>query len=146
MRWKLLHAEQPKTYALIFQEGDEVKGQLQQFVKQQAITAAQLTAIGAFSDVTVQYFDWDSKQYQIIPPIREQVEVLNLTGDVAEKDGEPTVHVHVVVGKRDGTAHGGDLKEAHVRPTLELILTTSPAYLRKKHDEKTGLALIDPSA
>jgi glyoxylase-like metal-dependent hydrolase (beta-lactamase superfamily II) len=35
-----------------------------------------------------------------------QVELLSLIGDVALKDGEPQVHAHAVVGKRDGTAHG----------------------------------------
>ncbi|MBA3348875.1 MAG: DUF296 domain-containing protein [Actinobacteria bacterium] len=69
-----------------------------------------------------------------------------LAGDVASKDGKPTVHAHVVVGKRDGTAHGGHLLRAHVRPTLELILESSPAQLRKRVDEETGLALIDPGA
>ncbi len=32
--------------------------------------------------------------------------------------------------------------EGHVRPTLEVILTESPAHLRKEHDEASGLALI----
>lgn len=32
--------------------------------------------------------------------------------------------------------------EAHVRPTLEVILTESPAHLRKRHDPESGLALI----
>jgi predicted DNA-binding protein with PD1-like motif len=32
--------------------------------------------------------------------------------------------------------------EAHVRPTLELILTESPAHLRRRHDPASGIALI----
>jgi predicted DNA-binding protein with PD1-like motif len=38
----------------------------------------------------------------------------------------------------------GHLGEAHVRPTLEVIVTESPAYLRKVKDAATGLALIRP--
>jgi predicted DNA-binding protein with PD1-like motif len=97
--------------------------------------------VGAFSDVKLGYFDWEAKDYLEIP-LDEQVEVLVLAGDIATKDGEPTVHAHVVVGKRDGSAHGGHLLEAHVRPTLELVLTESAAHLRKQHDPETGLALI----
>jgi predicted DNA-binding protein with PD1-like motif len=52
------------------------------------------------------------------------------------------VHAHVVVGRSDGTTRGGHLLEAHVRPTLELILSESPVHLRKEMDEETGLALI----
>ena len=45
-------------------------------------------------------------------------------------------------GKRDGTALAGHLEQAHVRPTLEIIVTESPAHLCKAKDEVTGLALI----
>ncbi len=62
---------------------------------------------------------------------------------VRRKDGEPQVHVHVSVAKRDGTAHGGHLLEGHVWPTLEVLVTESPTALAKRHDPETGLALID---
>ena len=37
---------------------------------------------------------------------------------------------------------GGHLLEAHVRPTLEVLLTESPAHLRRRHDPESGLSLI----
>jgi predicted DNA-binding protein with PD1-like motif len=63
---------------------------------------------------------------------------------VAVADEGPKVHAHVVVGKRNGTAWGGHLMRALVRPTLEVVIAESPSFLRRKHDAKTGLALIDP--
>jgi predicted DNA-binding protein with PD1-like motif len=36
------------------------------------------------------------------------------------------------------------LQEAHVRPTLELVLTELPDVLQKRHDPESGLALIRP--
>jgi hypothetical protein len=33
-----------------------------------------------------------------------------------------------------------------VRPTLEVIVTESPAHLRKQKDPQSGLALIHPEA
>jgi len=89
------------------------------------------------------YFDWQKKEYQSIP-VQEQVEVVSLLGDVAMEDGEPAVHAHVVVAGRDGAARGGHLLEAHVRPTLEIVLSESPAHLRKRYDPTSGLALIAP--
>jgi predicted DNA-binding protein with PD1-like motif len=92
------------------------------------------------------YFDWQKKDYIRIP-VNEQVEVASLIGDVAEApSGGPSLHVHLVIGKRDGTAMAGHLGEAHVRPTLEVILTESPVHLRKAKDPQTGLALIHPLA
>lgn len=132
-----------KTFALIFETGDEAAAGLADFVRAQKVRAAHFTAIGAFREVTLGYFDWETKEYRKIP-VREQVEVLSLVGDVAlGPDVTPTVHAHVVVGKSDGTAHGGHLLEAYVRPTLELILVESPRHLQKRHDPETGLALIE---
>jgi predicted DNA-binding protein with PD1-like motif len=76
--------------------------------------------------------------------VREQVELLSLVGNVALANGEPKIHAHVVVGRRDGTALGGHLLDARVRPTLELVLVETPATLRRVVDTATGLPLLDP--
>ena len=142
MKAKLLQEQGAKTYAVIFSTGDEVKSGLLSFAREKRLAGSHFTAIGAFSDVTLGYFDWETKAYKKIP-VRGQVEVLSLVGDIALKEnGEPEVHAHVVLGKADGTAWGGHLMEAHVRPTLEVILVESPKHLQRKHDEETGLALI----
>jgi hypothetical protein len=143
MRSKLLHSNAAKTWALVFETGDEFASGMQQFAREHCLSASSFTGIGAFQDLVLGYFDWQKKDYKKIP-IYEQVEVLSLMGDVALDKGEPKVHAHVVVGKSDGTAHGGHILEAHVRPTLEVILTETPKHLEKKHDPESGLALIKP--
>jgi predicted DNA-binding protein with PD1-like motif len=130
-----------ERHVLVFDKGDEVVEQLLAFAKQEKVTAASFTGIGAFSDVTLGFFERERKDYKRIP-LAEQVEVLTLAGDITLKDGTPQVHAHVVVGKADGTAWGGHLVEGHVWPTLELVLVESPAELRRALDEETGLPLI----
>src|SRR5205085_6229961 len=93
------------------------------------------------SSVVLGYFDWGLKQYKKIS-LNEQVEVLSCIGDVALENDEPKVHAHIVVGKSDGSAWGGHLLEARVRPTLEVVLVESPEYLRKRFDPQSGPALI----
>lgn len=70
----------------------------------------------------------------VVSQLEERVELLSLIGDVALKDGEPQIHAHLVVGRADGTAHGGHLLSATVRPTCELILTENPKHLQKQID------------
>lgn len=147
MQFKLLHDNDgQRTFAVVLDTGDEVMTTLSSFIAREKLRAAQISAIGALSDAVLQYFDWTQKQYVAIP-VREQVEVASLLGDVAvDPDGEPALHLHVVVGKRDGSAVAGHLRKAHVRPTLEVIVTESPAYLRKHYDPASGLALIRANA
>lgn len=138
--------ETEKTYAIIFDPGDEVKNGLLDFAKENNVTAASFKAIGAFEKATFGYFDIEKQDYEKIP-INEQVEVISLIGDVAlDPKGEPQVHAHCVVAKRDGSAHGGHVLEAFVCPTLELILTETPAELKKTYRKEFGLALIDLDA
>lgn len=142
MRSKLIYFPSPVTYAVVFDKGDEFLEGLTRFAKDKVLAASQLTAIGAFSDLTVGYFDRARKDYKKIE-INEQVEVLSLMGDITVEDGNPKVHAHVVVGKSDGTAHGGHIIKAHVWPTLEVIVTESPEHLMRKYDSETGLTLIN---
>ena len=130
---------------LVFDKGEEIIAALTGYVKAHAISAAHFTAIGALSDAVLGYFDRMRKDYKKIP-VREQVEVLSLVGDVALDGGAPKIHAHIVVGDAEGRAHGGHLLEGHVWPTLELILTPSPRPLRRRMDPETGLALLDPAA
>lgn len=143
MKWKLLDDRAgERTMALVFATGDEVVSELARFVADQRVDAARFTGIGALSAVTLGWFDWEAREFRPIA-LDEQVEVVSLAGDVAAQDGTPTVHAHVTVARSDGSAHGGHLLEAHVRPTLELVLVDSPAHLRKHYDAQTGLTLID---
>jgi predicted DNA-binding protein with PD1-like motif len=141
---KLLHEDGgQRTFAVVLRTGDEAMHCLQEFAVKERISAAQLTAIGAFRAARLAYFDWEQKEYLPIP-VGEQVEVASLVGDIAVADGKPSLHIHAVLGRRDGTALAGHLQEGHVRPTLEVIVTESPAHLRKVNDSETGLALISP--
>lgn len=141
MRFKQLEQD-PKTFALIFDTGDELLEGLKTFAVERRLAGSSFKAIGAFSHVKLSWFNWETKKYETAAEFDEQVELLSLIGDIALKDGQPQVHAHAVVGRRDGTAHGGHLMEARIRPTCELILIESPQNLQKQMDSASGLALI----
>jgi uncharacterized protein len=111
MRYKLVE-EQPRTYVLIFESGDELAAGLKQFASEQKMAGSSFKAIGALRSAKLGWFNWETKKYETAVALDEQVELLSMIGDIALKDGEPQVHAHVVVGKSDGTAHGGHLLEA----------------------------------
>ena len=131
-----------RTFVVVLATGDEAVSILTTFAGEQRLGASHFTAIGAFSRAVVAYFDWSSKTYRHVR-IDEQVEVLSLMGDITKDGDTPKLHAHVVLGKRDASAHGGHLVEAVVRPTLEIVVTELPRPLHRRVDPESGLALID---
>jgi uncharacterized protein len=112
-----------------------------QNLQKKIICCQPVSAIGAFENAELGYFDFSKKDYKKIPVI-EQVEVLSINGDIAIHENKPVVHAHVVLGKSDGSTVGGHLIKGRVRPTLEVILNESPSFRQKKMDKESGLALI----
>jgi predicted DNA-binding protein with PD1-like motif len=123
---------------------EEVIKTISAFARDQGLTAAGLTAIGAFRSATVGWFDFAERDYRKIP-IDEQCEVLTILGDIAvADDGGTSLHMHCVLGLRDGTTRGGHLLSGYVHPTLEVMITETPAVLRRTARPELGIALIDP--
>src|ERR1041385_5989752 len=132
MNSKLIYSGELKRWAIVFDSGDEVMENLKRFANENQLSASNFTAIGAFSDCVLGYFNFEKCDYKHIP-IAEHVEVLSLVGDVTlGEKSERKIHAHVVLGKSDGTAHGGHLLKAHVKPTLEVILTEAPEHLHRR--------------
>jgi predicted DNA-binding protein with PD1-like motif len=127
---------------LVFDDSEEMIEVLCAFARDQGLGASHFQAIGGFSKATLGYFDPGRRKYEEIR-VREQVEVVSLLGDIAAGENGPVVHAHAVLGRRDGAALAGHLLRADVRPTLELVLTATPASLARRYDERFGLALID---
>lgn len=134
--------ENPKTLAVVFDSGDEVIAGLKQVALEYKLAASHFTAIGALREATLGFFDITEKNYHEIP-VDGQLEVLSLIGDISLSDADPTIHAHVVLGRVDATTRGGHLMRGIVRPTLEVVVTESPAHLHRKFSPKYGLSLID---
>ncbi len=131
-----------RTFAIVFDEGDEAVAGLRDFAREQRLGGSSFSAIGAFRDAIVAYFDWERREYRHLPQ-SDQMEVLSLVGNVALDGDEPKVHAHAVLGRPDGRVRGGHLIEGHVRPTLEIVLEEMPRHLVRRHDPRSSLALID---
>ena len=140
---ELLSDGDVKTYLVVFDTGQEVMKGLLAFARKHRLVAGHLTGIGAVSDAVIGYFDPQTKTY-LRNHQKGQAEVLSLTGNLALDDNEPFFHVHVALGRRDGSARGGHLFEATVRPTVELVLTAYPRPVRREIDPEWGLPLLDP--
>jgi uncharacterized protein len=142
MKTKIVEDADVVTYVAVCDPGDEAVAALTQFARAEDLEASQITAVGAFERATVGWFDRAARQYRRIP-VDQQSEVLSLIGDIAEGSDGPALHVHVVLGLEDGSTRGGHLLEGWVFPTLEVVVTETPAQLRRVMRPDLGVALID---
>jgi len=142
MKYKVVEDADVVTYVVVCDPGDEAVDTLTQFAQAEDLEAAQITGVGAFEHAIVGWFDRAAKDYRRIR-VDQQCEVLSLLGDIAEGPEGPILHMHTVLGLSDGTTRGGHLLEGKVFPTLEVIVTETPAELRKVLHPDLGVALID---
>ncbi|NCD67922.1 PPC domain-containing DNA-binding protein [Mucilaginibacter agri] len=142
MRCKLLNNGNQKTWALILDSGDNVMKCITEFAQKKDLSTSQFTAIGAFSEALLAFFNFETKDYNHLP-VYEQTEVLAFNGNITlTEDNDIQIHAHAVLGKSDGSTTGGHVLSATVHPTLEIIITESPVYLKRHHDHETGLQLL----
>jgi uncharacterized protein len=121
--------------------GDEVIASLTALCKDHDIGGASLTAIGAVKDAELGYYDLESFTY-LKRDVPEVCELLGLSGNVALVDGEPFVHAHATLGRRDFSTLGGHLVQATVAVTVEVFLEPTPTALTRELDEAVKLKLV----
>lgn len=132
-----------RVLVVVCDKGEEAVGAVRSAVTERGIRGGQVTAVGGFQRGELAYYDRGRLDIVRIP-VSEQVEVLSMLGDIAERDGAPQLHAHAVLGRRDGSTLGGHLLSGEVWPTLEVIVTEVGPELAKRVDAETGLALLAP--
>jgi uncharacterized protein len=131
-----------RVFAVILETSEIFPEKLIEFARDKSVRSGWLTALGAFSDATVAFWDPVTKEYLRIG-IREQVEVVSLVGNIAVMpDNSQRIHAHAVLGQRDGSTRGGHLIEGRVLPTLEVFLMETGDLITRRVDDETGLPLI----
>ena len=143
MKSKSMNDGAERTFVLILDQGEEAFKTITDFADREEITGASVSAIGAFSEAKVGWFDLATKNYKPID-VKEQSEVLSLIGDVAQgDDGKASLNLHAVLGLHDGTLRGGHFLSGMVQPTLEVTITESVEHLRRKKRPDLGIAIIN---
>ena len=130
-----------RTVIVVCAKGEECMQSLYDFAEREGIAAAGFVGLGAFSSSTVAFFDRGRKTYDPIP-VEEQVEVLNITGNITRFEGKPRIHAHATLSRPDGSTIGGHLIEGTVWPTLELTVTVGDGVIERETDEESGLGLV----
>ena len=128
-------------YVLRLESGDDILKSLRQFATTKRLGASLLEGIGSLSKVKLGHYDFRTKQYRY-ETFEDDLEILNLSGNIASMDREPLPHVHVTLGRRDFSVIGGHLDEGSSANMVEIGLWKLPGKLVKAKNAEIGLNVL----
>jgi len=129
-------------YIVRLEPGELVIETLASLLKAEKVDFANVSAAGAVQWVSLEYWNPNTRAYEQ-RDFNEQLEVVSFQGNASLYDGEPFLHIHGVFGRPDYSVIGGHLREARVRPTLEVWLRVEHIPVRRVRDRVTSLVLLD---
>lgn len=112
-------------YVLNIDFGEKLIASLEDFVRSENIGSGEISGIGAASEATLGFYNFEAKDYDK-QTFNEQMEIASALGNIAYKDDELYIHLHVTLGKSDYTSYAGHLLEARIHGVAEFYIRTNP--------------------
>ena len=128
-------------YALRLESGDDILQSIRQFATAKRLTAGLLEGIGSLSRVRLGHYDFKTRKYSY-KTFEDDLEILNLSGNIDSMNRQPLPHVHVTLGRRDFSVIGGHMDEGSSANMVEIGIWKLPGKLVKAKDEEIGLNVL----
>ncbi|AVC46259.1 PPC domain-containing DNA-binding protein [Rhizobium leguminosarum] len=126
---------------MVLRQGDDVLARLGTLMVDEDIPSAMLTGFGFAGQITFGFFNFEAREYK--PKSYENLEVTNLTGSLAWKDGKPLPYLHATAGSSSFEAVGGHLLALEVgRGSMELHVTILRDRLERSTDASIGANIL----
>jgi hypothetical protein len=122
--------------------GEALMESVQKIAASENVKLASISGIGACSKIEMGYIDLSIKDY-VFKIFEGNMEILQATGNITLKDGEPFPHIHISVANEECKAFGGHLNEATISATFEGVMTIMDHEINREFNEDLGLALMN---
>ena len=97
-----------RTYLFKLPKGKDLLEELIDFCHDNQVKCGVVSVVGAVSNATIAYYDQSKKKFEKAQ-IDEELELLNLTGNISIQDNRPMVHAHVTLADKEHAVIGGHL-------------------------------------
>lgn len=129
-------------YVLRLDPGDEVVECLTHLAREEEITLASVTGLGAAKDVTVGLFSVSEKKFYG-KHCEGEYEIASLTGNITQKDGQPYLHLHICFGNpAAGEVYAGHLTSCVISATAEIFVQVWNGEVGRGFSSEIGLNLL----
>ena len=122
--------------------GEGLMESTQRIATAENVKLASINGIGACSKIEMGYIDLSIKEY-VFKTFEGNLEILQATGNITLKDGEPFPHIHISVANDECKAFGGHLNEATISATFEGVMQIIDHEIHREFNEDLGLALMN---
>ena len=130
------------TIFLRLERGEELVASLKEIMNKSIVDGcAKVSGIGATDNVTIGVFNPKTKVYTK-KNIREDMEILSISGNLTKQNGEPYVHIHGSFASLDNV-YGGHINELYISATAEIVIDVYQTMIDRFFDEETGLNLLE---
>jgi len=123
--------------------GERLSTAIEQFAQESKIEGGWLNGVGAASDVELGFYQLNSKEYKW-RTFGSMMEIVSLAGNLAyDEQGKMMFHLHGVFADDEYQTVGGHVKDFIAGATVELFIHRSYQSMHRKHDDDTGLQLLE---
>lgn len=130
-----------EKYIVRLDKGEEIVSSITELVRNEKISLASVSGIGAVNKVTIGLFEVESKEYNK-KELQGDFEILYLSGNISQMDGQEYLHFHITIGDKNFNAYGGHLNEAFVSATAEIIIDLIDGNIDREFNDDVGLNLL----
>jgi len=133
------------NYIVRLKKGELLIESLTMLAKEQKITGAWISGLGAALWCELGFYHLDTQEYSFkrIDPPAGALEITGLQGNIAWADDKPVIHIHGSFSDEQMRGYGGHVKELAAGATCEIFLHQSQVDFKRSYDEQTGLKLLD---
>ena len=128
-------------YVLRLESGDDILQSIRKFATAKRVNAGILEGIGSLSRVKLGHYDFKTRKYSY-ETFEDDLEILNLSGNIASTNRQPLPHLHVTLGRRDFSVIGGHMDEGSSANMVEVGIWKLPGKLVKAKDDQIGLNVL----
>ena len=110
-----------RAFMLRALQGVDLLKYLTGFAENEDIRAGLISVIGSLKDPVIGYYNVDEGKYEEIR-LEGFYELAHGSGNISLKENKPFIHLHVILGDKNGKAYAGHLLRGEVFVTEIIIL------------------------
>ena len=121
--------------------GEEIISSIMNILKNEKISFASITGIGATNGFTIGTYDVTNQLYKK-SNYKGVYEIVSHLGNTSTMNNEPYIHIHMSAADKNNNVVGGHLNEAYISATAEIVLEIIEANVDRIKDPNTGLNIF----